>query len=97
MVFFSLCFYEKQVTDNNCSDTPTYFPVHFALVFHYPHTVGMQGFSQNHAVDFSFRPLSCRDASIAHGCWASTPTAELCHQVHMAPPSPFSYFLGTCP
>lgn len=32
MAFPSLCFYEKQVADNNWSDTPTYFLVNVALV-----------------------------------------------------------------
>lgn len=32
MAFSSICFYEKQVADNNWSDTPTYFLVNVALV-----------------------------------------------------------------
>lgn len=64
MVFSSLCFYEKQVTDNNWFDTLTYFPVNFALVFYYTYAVGMKFFSQNCVMDLStsvlfFRLNSC--------------------------------------
>lgn len=68
MVFSSLCFYEKQVTDNNWSDTSTYFLVNFALVFYYPYTVGIQFYSQNCMMDLSFSLLFCLDAEISHCC-----------------------------
>lgn len=68
MFFSSLCFYEKQVTDNNCSDTSTYFLVNFALVLYYTYTVGMKLCSQKCVLDASFSTLFCLDAELLHCC-----------------------------
>lgn len=68
MFFSSLCFYEKQVTDNNCSDTSTYFLVNFALVFHYIYSVGMKLCSQKRVLDVSFSTLFCLDAELLNCC-----------------------------
>lgn len=68
MVFSSLCFYEKQVTDNNWSDTSTYFLVNFALVFHYTYTVGIKFYSELCVCILSFSMLFCLDAEILHCC-----------------------------
>lgn len=59
MAFSSLCFYEKQVADNNWSDTSTYFLVNFASVGYCTYSERRSFSSQNCRMDLRFTVLFC--------------------------------------
>lgn len=66
MVFSSLRFYEKQVTDNNWSDTLTYFLVNFASVFYYTYATGIKFYSHTCVMDLSSHILFLLHAETLH-------------------------------